>query len=58
MRSGELHAEHTLLHGFEKVPEAFVGLFSGRNKGKMLVAVNSVGVGGVDDFAGRDGDEL
>lgn len=34
---GKLKYEETTLKGFDKLPEAFLGLFEGRNKGKMLV---------------------
>jgi len=27
----------TVIDGFEKLPEAFLGLFSGSNQGKMLI---------------------
>jgi len=35
--SGEVKARDTVLEGLEKTPEAFLGLFSGANTGKMLV---------------------
>lgn len=34
---GKLKFSETVIDGFEKLPEAFIGLFSGRNTGKMLV---------------------
>ncbi len=37
MAEGKLKAKETILHGFEKLPEAFLGLFSGMNFGKLLV---------------------
>lgn len=35
--SGQMKFEETVLQGIEKAPEAFMGLFSGANTGKMLV---------------------
>ncbi len=35
--SGEVKARDTVLEGLERTPEAFLGLFSGANTGKMLV---------------------
>jgi NADPH-dependent curcumin reductase CurA len=35
--SGELKYTETIINGFDKLPETFIGLFSGKNKGKMLV---------------------
>ncbi len=35
--SGRMKFEETILNGIEKAPEAFLGLFSGANTGKMLV---------------------
>ena len=35
--SGQLKYEETVLEGIERAPEAFMGLFTGENKGKMLV---------------------
>lgn len=37
VKNREIFAQHTILNGFEQVPEAFCGLFSGKNSGKMLV---------------------
>ena len=34
---GKIKAEETVVEGFEKVPEAFLGLVSGYNTGKMVV---------------------
>ena len=35
--SGQMKYEETVLQGIEKAPEAFLGLFTGANTGKMLV---------------------
>jgi hypothetical protein len=35
--SGQIRYEETVLDGIERAPEAFLGLFSGGNTGKMLV---------------------
>lgn len=35
--SGKLKVRETIIEGFEKAPEAFVGLFDGTNIGKMVV---------------------
>jgi NADPH-dependent curcumin reductase CurA len=37
--SGQVKAEETVVDGLENMPDAFLGLFSGANKGKMLVRV-------------------
>jgi hypothetical protein len=34
---GKIKYKQTIVHGFDKLPEAFLGLFSGANEGKMLV---------------------
>ncbi|MFD2628532.1 NADP-dependent oxidoreductase [Oceanobacillus kapialis] len=39
VEKGKLHFEETIYEGFEKIPEAFLGLFSGANIGKQLVKV-------------------
>ena len=36
---GQVKARDTVVDGLEKTPEAFLGLFSGQNTGKMLVKV-------------------
>lgn len=35
--SGQLKYKNTTYHGFEKLPEAFIALFEGKNTGKLLV---------------------
>ncbi|MFW6413256.1 MAG: NADP-dependent oxidoreductase [Oceanicaulis sp.] len=37
MMAGKVKTRDTVLDGIEKTPEAFIGLFEGRNIGKMLV---------------------
>jgi NADPH-dependent curcumin reductase CurA len=39
VKEGKLKYEETIFEGFDQLPEAFLGLFSGRNKGKMVVKV-------------------
>jgi hypothetical protein len=34
---GKIKYTETIIEGFDKLPEAFLGLFSGKNQGKMLV---------------------
>jgi NADPH:quinone reductase len=34
---GKLRYTETIIEGFDKLPEAFLGLFSGKNQGKMLI---------------------
>jgi NADPH-dependent curcumin reductase CurA len=36
---GKLKYTETIIHGFDKLPDAFLGLFSGKNQGKMLVEI-------------------
>ncbi len=38
VKDGKLTYTETIVHGFDRLPEAFLGLFSGQNKGKMIVA--------------------
>ena len=38
--SGNIRFEETVMEGVENAPAAFMGLFSGRNKGKMLVKLS------------------
>jgi NADPH:quinone reductase len=35
--AGKLKYKETIIEGFEKLPDAFLGLFSGKNQGKMLI---------------------
>jgi len=37
MASGAVKSHETVLHGIENMPDAFLGLFTGANTGKMLV---------------------
>ncbi len=37
VKEGKLTFEETIVDGFDKLPEAFLGLFHGDNKGKMVV---------------------
>jgi NADPH:quinone reductase len=39
LKEGKLKNTETIIEGFEKLPEAFLGLFNGTNKGKMMVKV-------------------
>lgn len=39
LKDGTLKREETVFDGLEKAPDAFLGLFTGANKGKMLVRV-------------------
>jgi NADPH-dependent curcumin reductase CurA len=39
LQEGKLKYDETIVEGFEKLPEAFIGLFDGKNTGKMLVKV-------------------
>jgi NADPH-dependent curcumin reductase CurA len=39
LNEGKLKYTETIIHGFDKLPDAFLGLFSGKNKGKMLVEI-------------------
>jgi len=41
LKAGQMKYQETILDGFERVPEALIGLFEGRNSGKMLVRVAS-----------------
>lgn len=37
IHQGKIQAEETIIEGFDKMPEAFIGLFQGSNLGKMVV---------------------
>jgi len=38
--AGKIKWRQTVLNGIERAPEAFLGLFSGQNIGKMLVKLS------------------
>ncbi|MFA5973843.1 MAG: NADP-dependent oxidoreductase [Lentimicrobiaceae bacterium] len=38
---GKLSYQETIVEGFEKLPETFIGLFHGKNTGKLLIKTNS-----------------
>ncbi|MEC1748464.1 NADP-dependent oxidoreductase [Bacillus mojavensis] len=40
LKDGKLHYEETITEGFENIPDAFLGLFKGENKGKQLIKVS------------------
>ncbi|GIU27744.1 NADP-dependent oxidoreductase [Shewanella sp. MBTL60-007] len=37
LAEGKVHAEQTIYEGLENAPNAFIGLFEGKNRGKMVV---------------------
>jgi NADPH-dependent curcumin reductase CurA len=39
LKDGKLQYRETIIKGLEQLPEAFIGLFFGRNEGKMLVEI-------------------
>mmetsp|Transcript_4312 Transcript_4312/g.7003 ORF Transcript_4312/g.7003 Transcript_4312/m.7003 type:complete len:334 (+) Transcript_4312:72-1073(+) len=39
IKEGKIKNEETIVEGFENIPDAFIGLFSGKNQGKMVVKV-------------------
>jgi NADPH:quinone reductase len=39
LKEGKITYSETILKGFDKLPEAFIGLFEGRNEGKMIVKI-------------------
>ena len=39
LKSGQIKYQETILAGFERAPEGLIGLFEGRNSGKMLIHV-------------------
>jgi NADPH:quinone reductase len=39
IKEGDLSYDETIIEGFEKLPEAFIGLFEGKNLGKMVVKI-------------------
>jgi NADPH-dependent curcumin reductase CurA len=39
VKGNKLKYSETIMHGFDKLPDAFIGLFNGVNTGKMIVKV-------------------
>jgi len=39
LREDRLRYSETIVKGFDRLPAAFIGLFEGRNEGKMLVEI-------------------
>jgi hypothetical protein len=39
VKDGKIKVQETVVNGFENIPKAFVGLFSGQNIGKMVVKI-------------------
>ena len=39
IKAGKISIEETIIEGFENIPEAFLGLFDGKNIGKMIVKI-------------------
>jgi NADPH-dependent curcumin reductase CurA len=39
LKSGKVKYQETVLEGFERAPEGLIGLFEGRNAGKMLIHI-------------------
>lgn len=39
LKEGKLKYDETIVEGFENIPKAFIDLFEGKNKGKMIVKV-------------------
>jgi NADPH-dependent curcumin reductase CurA len=39
LKAGRLTYSETIMKGFDKLPEAFLGLFEGKNEGKMIVEI-------------------
>jgi len=40
LKAGQIKYQETILDGFERAPEGLIGLFEGRNAGKMLIRVS------------------
>jgi len=36
---GKLTYSETIVNGFDQIPQAFINLFEGKNKGKMIVKI-------------------
>ena len=39
LKAEKLNFSETIVEGFDKIPNAFLNLFEGKNKGKMIVKV-------------------
>jgi len=39
LKDGRIKYQETVLQGFERAPEGLIGLFEGRNSGKMLIHI-------------------
>ena len=39
LKTGQIKYQETVLEGFERAPEGLIGLFEGRNSGKMLIHI-------------------
>ena len=39
LKDGRIKYQETVVDGFERAPEGLIGLFEGRNTGKMLINV-------------------
>lgn len=39
LKNGQIKYQETILNGFDRAPEGLIGLFEGRNSGKMLIHV-------------------
>lgn len=39
LKEGKLKYEETVIEGFDSIPQAFIDLFNGKNKGKMIVKI-------------------
>ena len=37
IHEGKIKVDETIVEGFEKMPEAFIGLLTGANIGKMII---------------------
>ncbi|MEG9462808.1 NADP-dependent oxidoreductase [Bacillus amyloliquefaciens] len=42
LKDGKLHYEETITEGFNNIPDAFLGLFKGENKGKQIIKVSDL----------------
>lgn len=42
LKDGKLHYEETITEGFSNIPDAFLGLFKGENKGKQIIKVSDL----------------